>query len=60
MRKDPDAGKYRTQEEKGGGADNEMVGWRHQLNRHEFGQTLGRTGKPNVLQCIGLQGIGHD
>ena len=33
--KDPDAGKYWRQEEKGMTED-EMVGWHHQLNRHEF------------------------
>ena len=32
--KDPDAGKDRTQEEKGMTED-EMVGWHHQLNVHE-------------------------
>ena len=34
--KDPDAGKDFRQEEKGTTED-EMVGWHHQLNRHEFG-----------------------
>ena len=34
--KDPDAGKDWRQEEKGTTED-EMVGWHHQLNRHEFG-----------------------
>ena len=38
--KDPDAGKDWRQEEKGTTED-EMVGWHHRLNRHEFGQTLG-------------------
>ena len=38
--KDPDAGKDRGQEEKGATED-EMVGWHHQLNGHEFEQTLG-------------------
>ena len=33
--KDPDAGKYRRQEEKGMTED-EMVGWHHRLNGHEF------------------------
>ena len=33
--KDPDAGKYWGQEEKGMTED-EMVGWQHQLNEHEF------------------------
>ena len=38
--KDPDAGKYWRQEEKGT-TENEMVGWHHQLNGHEFEQALG-------------------
>ena len=33
--KDPDAGKDWRQEEKGI-AEDEMVGWHHQLNGHEF------------------------
>ena len=33
--KDPDAGKYWKQEEKGTTED-EMVGWQHRLNGHEF------------------------
>ena len=38
--KDPDAGKDWGQEEKGMRED-EMVGWHHQLNGHEFGWTPG-------------------
>ena len=38
--KDPDAGKDWRQEEKGMTED-EMVGWHHRLNGHEFMQTLG-------------------
>ena len=33
--KDPDAGKYRGLEEKEA-TDDEMVGWHHQLDGHEF------------------------
>ena len=33
--KDPDAGKDRRQEKKGT-TENEMVGWHHPLNGHEF------------------------
>ena len=40
IRKDPDAGKDRKQEKKGRTED-EMVGWHHQLNQHEFEQALG-------------------
>ena len=38
--KDLDAGKDRGQEEKGTKED-EMVGWHHRFNGHEFAQTLG-------------------
>ena len=37
--KDPDGGKDQGQEEKGATED-EMVGWHHQLNGHEFEKTL--------------------
>ena len=40
IRKDPDAGKDLSQEEKEMTED-EMVGWHHQLNGHEFEQTQG-------------------
>ena len=36
--KDPDAGNNWGQEEKGA-TENEMVGWHHKLNAHEFEQT---------------------
>ena len=41
-------------------AEDEMVGWHHQLNGHEFVQTLGdrRTEEPGVLQSMGLQRVG--
>ena len=38
--KDPDAGKDWRQEEKGATRD-EMVGWHHWLNGHEYEQALG-------------------
>jgi len=38
--KDPDAGKDRKQEKKKTTED-EMVGWHHQLNGHEFEQAPG-------------------
>ena len=44
-------------------AEDEMVGWHHQLSGHEFEQALGDgqgTGKPDVLQFMGLQRDGHD
>ena len=54
--KDPDAGKDRGQENKGV-RENEMVGWHHKLNGHEFEPTPGwwRTGKPGVLRSTGSQ-----
>ena len=59
--KDPDAGKDWRQEEKGT-TEGEMVGWHHWLNGHESEQTARwwRTGKPGVLQSMGLQRVGHD
>ena len=36
--KDPDAEKGWRQEEKGTGGEDEMVGWHHRLNGHEFEQ----------------------
>ena len=50
MVKDPDAGKDQRQEEKGMTED-EMVGWHHQLNGHEFVQTLGDGGEQGSLVC---------
>ena len=38
--KDPDAGKDGGQKDKGP-TENEMVGWHHSLNGHEFEQALG-------------------
>ena len=38
--------------------EDEMVGWHHQLNGHEFEQALGdgeETGKPRLLQSVGSQ-----
>ena len=48
--KDPDAGKDWRQEEKGTTED-EMVGWRHQFNGHEFEQTLGDSEGQGSLAC---------
>ena len=39
LEKDSDVGKDRGQEEKGTTED-EIVGWQHRLNGHEFKQTL--------------------
>ena len=41
--------------------EDEMVGWHHQLNGHEFGWTLGDDdGRPGVLWSIGSQRVGHN
>ena len=49
--KDPDAGKNRRQEEKGTRED-EMVGWHHWLNGHEFEQALGvGHGQESLVWC---------
>ena len=48
--KDSDAGKDRGQEEKGMTED-EMVGWHHRLNGHEFEQTPGGGEGHRSLAC---------
>ena len=48
--KDPDAGKDWRQEEKGMTVD-EMVGWHHWLNGHEFEQALGDGEGQRSLAC---------
>ena len=53
--KDPDAGKDWGQEEKGT-AENEMVGWHHQLNGHGFGWTPGVGYRQGGLACCGSWG----
>ena len=51
IRKDPDAGKDGRQEETGMTED-EMVGWHHQCNGHEFEQALGDgEGQGSLLCC---------
>ena len=47
---DPDAGKDWGQEERRA-TEYEMVGWHHQLNEHEFGQTPGDTEGQGSLAC---------
>ena len=51
--KDPEDGKDWRQEEKGM-IEEEMVGWHHRLNGHEFEQT---PGKPGMLQSMELQRV---
>ena len=47
--KDPDAGKDWRQ--KKGAAEDEMVGWHHWLNAHEFEQTPGDSERQGSLAC---------
>ena len=53
--KDPDAGKDWRREEKRTTED-EMVGWHHQLNGHEFGQALGDSEGQGSLACCSSWG----
>ena len=48
--KDPDAGKHWGQEGKGATKD-EMVGWHHRLNGHEFEQILSGSEGQESLDC---------
>ena len=60
--KDPDARKDWRQEEKGMTED-EMIGWYHQLDGHEYEQVLKVGDIPGslvVLQSMGLQRVEHD
>ena len=60
--KDPDAGKDWRREEKGTTED-EIVGWHHQLNKHDHEQALGDgKGQGSLAHCSlwGSQTFGHD
>ena len=59
--KDPDAGKDWRQEEKGMTED-ELVGWHHRLNGHEFDYPLGVGDGQGGLVCCSPFGhrVGHD
>ena len=61
--KDPDAGKDGRLEEKGMTED-EMVGWHHHQTQRTWVWVNSRswwwTGRPGVLQSIGLQRVGHN
>ena len=50
-----DAGKDRRQAQKGT-AEDEMVGWHHRLNGHEFEQALGDGEGQGSLVCCGPLG----
>ena len=53
--KDPDVGKNWKQEK--GTTENEMVGWHHWLNGHEFEQALGDDERQGSLACWSLRGL---
>ena len=53
--KDPDAGRDCGQEEKGT-IEDEMVGWHHRLNGHEFESTPGVGDGQGGLACCSLWG----
>ena len=59
--KDPDARQDSGQEEKGTTED-ELVGWHHQLNGHEFEQVPGDGGRQGSLACCSPRGcmVRHD
>ena len=61
IRKDPDAGTYWRQEEKGTTED-QMVGWHHQLNGHEFEQAPGDGEGQGSVACCTPSGcrVGHN
>ena len=59
--KDPDAGKDWRQEK--GTTEDELVGWHHWLDGHEFwasSRSWWWTGKTGVLQSMGSKRVGHD
>ena len=53
LRKNPEVGKYWRQEEKKMRED-EIIGWHHQLDGHEFEQTLGFGEGQGSLACCSL------
>jgi len=55
LKKDPDAGKDWRQEEKGMTED-EIVGWHHGLDGHDFEQALGVGDGQRSLACCSLWG----
>ena len=58
--KDPDAGEDWRQEENGM-TENEIVGWHHWFNGHEFEQTLGDSKRQGSLACCSPRiGVRHN
>ena len=52
--KDTDAGKDRRQEK--GMTEDEMVGWHHRLNEHEFKETWGDSEGQGSMACCSSRG----
>ena len=61
LEENPDAGRDCGQEEKGMTED-EMAGWHHRLDGHEFEQTLGDGDGQGGLACCGpsVRRVVHD
>ena len=52
---------FAIQQEEKGMTEEEMVGWHHRLNGHEFEQTPGvGDGQPGVLQSMGLKRVRYN
>ena len=51
IRKDPDAGKIEVRRRRGWQIQDEMVGWHHHLDGHEFKQALGIGDEQGSLVC---------
>ena len=47
--KDPDAGKDKREKKRA--TEDEMIGWHHRLNGHEFEQALGAGDRQGSLVC---------
>ena len=62
IEKDLDAGTDWRREEEKGTIEDEMVGWHHRLNGHEFKQALGVGDGQGSLACCSPWGhrVGHD
>ena len=57
--KDADAGKYWRMEEMGT-AEDEMFGWHHRVDRHEFEYAPGVGDGQGSLSCMGSQRVRHN
>ena len=54
---DPDSGIVCWQEERGGATEDEMVGWHHWLDGHEFEQIAGDSEGQGSLACCSWWGL---